>query len=606
MFDNIKKNYILFIILLLGTFLRFYNLDFQSVWLDEIHTLVEANSSLSVSGVYNEVLRGEQIPPHYFIVVNFLFKIFGYTPFVVRFLSVILGVLGIYSIYLLIKQFGFKKEALIAAFLVSINYFHIYYSQEARPYTMLFLFTNLSFVYLIKSIKNITWKNTLLYGLTAGLMIGSHLFGMFVLFSQLVILLAVFIIEKGFLNKSTLIKFLGSGVLIILLFLPSLDVVLKSSEMTSFWVTQNLPDAFTVIFKDLFANSEFLFSLFLIFVILYILRVSKINQKISIQNNELFLFSVVMIWMFFLILIPLLRSYISVPMLINRYFISLLPALLIIASFGLAFIKNTLVRGTLITIFVFFSMTDLIVIKNYYLKPTKSQFRESSAFVLSKVGKNEKVVSSLPNYFNYFFQKSNIKLIDSNLDAFVSTQDTTKVESFWYIDAHGRTFSPTIETQNRLEKYYFLEDNFEGHDAWARHYISIKDAPKTVDISAFDLSKESDGDTFKKNIEVFEVTNNTIKASGWAHFEDQASTSTKVFLILIKDNLASLIPSEKVNRKDITIVNGNKYDMDNSGFNALFNTSLMDSGNYNFALVLIDKETNKKGIYISNHVFVKN
>ena len=163
-----------------------------------------------------------------------------------------------------------------------------------------------------------------------------------------------------------------------------------------------------------------------------------------------------MIWMFFLILIPLLRSYISVPMLINRYFISLLPALLIIASFGLAFIKNTLVRGTLITIFVFFSMTDLIVIKNYYLKPTKSQFRESSAFVLSKVGKNEKVVSSLPNYFNYFFQKNNIKLIDSNLDTFVSTQDTTKVESFWYIDAHGRTFSPTIETQNRLEKYYFF------------------------------------------------------------------------------------------------------------------------------------------------------
>ena len=43
MIKIIKENGVLLIIIFLATFLRFYHLDFQSIWLDEIHTMIESD-----------------------------------------------------------------------------------------------------------------------------------------------------------------------------------------------------------------------------------------------------------------------------------------------------------------------------------------------------------------------------------------------------------------------------------------------------------------------------------------------------------------------------------------------------------------------------------
>ena len=43
----IKSNYIFIAIMFIAAIARFYHVDFQSVWLDEIHTLNEANPTKS-------------------------------------------------------------------------------------------------------------------------------------------------------------------------------------------------------------------------------------------------------------------------------------------------------------------------------------------------------------------------------------------------------------------------------------------------------------------------------------------------------------------------------------------------------------------------------
>ena len=88
----IKSNKWLVILLFLATILRVYNVDFQSVWLDEIHTINEANPSLSFSEMYQLMMITEPHPPLYFILVKIVFTVFGYTTFVLRCFSALLGV----------------------------------------------------------------------------------------------------------------------------------------------------------------------------------------------------------------------------------------------------------------------------------------------------------------------------------------------------------------------------------------------------------------------------------------------------------------------------------------------------------------------------------
>jgi hypothetical protein len=61
--NRIKSNKGLMIILFLAAILRIYHIDFQSVWLDEIHTINEANPSLSFSEMYQMMMITEPHPP---------------------------------------------------------------------------------------------------------------------------------------------------------------------------------------------------------------------------------------------------------------------------------------------------------------------------------------------------------------------------------------------------------------------------------------------------------------------------------------------------------------------------------------------------------------
>ena len=73
---KLKNNYWLLAILVLGSMLRFYHIDFQSIWLDEIHTMNEANPNIPFMDLYDVIMSGEQMPPLYFYSLYFIFKVF--------------------------------------------------------------------------------------------------------------------------------------------------------------------------------------------------------------------------------------------------------------------------------------------------------------------------------------------------------------------------------------------------------------------------------------------------------------------------------------------------------------------------------------------------
>ena len=124
----IKNNQWLLLILSFATFLRLYRVDFQSIWLDEILTMNDANPKLTLKEFYDGIMFWEFIPHLYFLLVKFLFEIFGYTTIVARVFSAFIGIVGVYSMYLLAKEIFNKNAGLIAAALLTVNIFHISFS----------------------------------------------------------------------------------------------------------------------------------------------------------------------------------------------------------------------------------------------------------------------------------------------------------------------------------------------------------------------------------------------------------------------------------------------------------------------------------------------
>ena len=53
---KIKLNFILIAILILAAIFRFYNIGFQGAWLDELHTLKEADPSLTFKELHEVIM----------------------------------------------------------------------------------------------------------------------------------------------------------------------------------------------------------------------------------------------------------------------------------------------------------------------------------------------------------------------------------------------------------------------------------------------------------------------------------------------------------------------------------------------------------------------
>src|SRR5829696_1576191 len=124
-------------IMLLGAVLRLYGLDFQSLSDDEL-----ASWDFSHRETLSQVIRGVRgdiHPPLYFLILHFARWIFGESEWALRLPSAIAGWLCILAIYLLGKRLYSEREGIMAALFLAVLWAPIYYSQEARAYSMLIL-----------------------------------------------------------------------------------------------------------------------------------------------------------------------------------------------------------------------------------------------------------------------------------------------------------------------------------------------------------------------------------------------------------------------------------------------------------------------------------
>lgn len=113
--------------------LRVLRLDASGLGYDELFSL--AAGTLAFPDWLIAVFEDRVHPPGYYFLGQFWYGI-GHAEFIVRYLSVVFGVLAIPLIYRLGKTVVDERLGLIAAALLTVSPFHIYYSQEARMYSL--------------------------------------------------------------------------------------------------------------------------------------------------------------------------------------------------------------------------------------------------------------------------------------------------------------------------------------------------------------------------------------------------------------------------------------------------------------------------------------
>ncbi len=130
----LSSRLLLLAILLLAACLRFYRLDTQSFWNDEGNSarIAERTPGLIIAGA-----AGDIHPPGYYLLLHYWRAMFGQSEFALRSLSVVAGVALVAFTYLMGRRLFGETVGLMAAFLGAISPFAIYYSQEARMYTLL-------------------------------------------------------------------------------------------------------------------------------------------------------------------------------------------------------------------------------------------------------------------------------------------------------------------------------------------------------------------------------------------------------------------------------------------------------------------------------------
>jgi len=165
---------------LLAWGVRLYRLDAQSLWYDEGVTATLAQRTLVDLTAWTA--RDIQ-PPLYYYVVWGWGRLAGWSEWSLRFVSVWWGVLAVPLLAVLTQRLTRSRAATVtAALLTAFHPLLVYYSQEARMYTMLVALGLLAGYQLVRIDDGEShWRAWVSYALVATLAVYTHYFAFFLL-----------------------------------------------------------------------------------------------------------------------------------------------------------------------------------------------------------------------------------------------------------------------------------------------------------------------------------------------------------------------------------------------------------------------------------------
>lgn len=348
------------LILIFGLILRLVNLN-QSLWLDEAVQAITSKGSFSA--IFSE-LQGDFHTPLYHVLMWAWVHLLGFSEIVLRLPSVFFGVATIYVVYLIAKNIFSKKHlfAELSALLMAVAPFHIYYSQEARPYALVTFLTSLSMYFFLKE----KWVK---YLVSTVLAFYASYFVLFIILTQGLIIL---VRKKYFQYLYILIS--------LLFFIPWLPMFLTQIKVGQ-QATMVLPEWGRLV------NASFIKALPLTFIKFTIGRITIFNkifyvvitgllflaygglitkallvrEKFKVDNSKLIIF----LWLIIPVILAWLIS-LAVPNYQPFRLLLVLPAFYLILAIGIISFKSRILS---FLAFLFIFWVSVFSFLTYYFNP---------------------------------------------------------------------------------------------------------------------------------------------------------------------------------------------------------------------------------------------
>lgn len=475
----LSLSYALPLILVVAGALRLININSQSIWLDEAFSIYIANQPLD--RMLDIIIKHDTPPPLYYVLLHYWLG-FGDTALNARLLSALFGIVTVAVVYLLGRDLIDRTVGLITALFLAVSPFHIWYSQETRMYSLLFMLCMLSVYFLLRALqtgKRVFWVS---YVVATSLATYTQISSMFFVIGEWMAVI-IYIIKTPHTrpNHSLLLKLLRpwflSQAALLLLWLPWLPNFLQQSQTYQrFWIEYPTPELVVTLFLEFSSaylphwkipyGREILITFTIILALLAARRLAR--------RDYLFLLS--------LFAIPIATMYLfslSKPIFLSRALIFCIAPFLMLIAGGIVGLNRARLGYGLAVALV---LLNLISLYRLYTVSIKEEWDIASGYVAANASAGDLVLflaadTQIP--FDYYTRDSDVALETRGLpvDVFavgpleppMTLDDLARMdqlidgrESFWLVVSHsefpdpeGITRSHADDTYQRLEQKEF-------------------------------------------------------------------------------------------------------------------------------------------------------
>ncbi len=456
-----KKYAGIFVIVILGIILRLLFIDKpDGLWNDEYVSWMIA--AVPFGQGFIDAVKSQCHMPFYYLYLKFFMSIFGQSDILLRLTSVFAGILSIIVMYFIGKE-NDKKTGLMCAGMTAISSFLIYYSQEVRLYSILFLFSALSLLYTLRCIKKTAKNNFILCALFNFLILFTHTIGFVYVFFNLIFLsLNLYKELKKAIIRIWISIFAGGIILSPLVF--KIFTTQSFSQWWGHFSISKLVFLFTDYFSPVLTNltnapDNFLYAPKLAFFMLVPASIaagciikSLIKNKLNTQLFAVFACTIAVLT---------IAAMSGKLVFLTKYSIEIYPILIFLACYGAASINNKVIKYALIIIYSLISLGYIIFHPYSAPKMRRPEGHKIMTDILSRMDLKSDDIILLEYYpqnrFQKYFDFSPYRVVEiqkGNFPEYLTSSNT-------YKDAYndGKKLYKPIFSTNKNSYFESMLDN---------------------------------------------------------------------------------------------------------------------------------------------------
>ncbi len=393
MIGFIRKNYLYLIIIFASILFSLSTLMTQSILLDEAQSLWVSTKSVQTILYFD---AQDVLVPLYELLLHFWIQIFGNTIIAARSLSFLFFLATLPFLYQLGKEASDKKTAMITVTLFALSPFILWYSSEARMYSLFAFIATINHIFFLRYMRSSGKHSKFGYIVSTIVGLYTHYFFIFLLFTQFIFLLLRWWIKK--VKENLHLLFMHMLMLFVsgLFFLPwayyfiSLGAAANTQPLIPPPTSYNLIQSVVNFLFGFQSNAiqSILISLWPIFILGLFIIFTK-NERQNVASINYFAFAT-----FFPIIIIFLGSFIK-PIFLSRYLILVTPTLFFLLAWTISRNRNRIAKVVLGTLFI--AMFVSLVYQNISITtPVKKNYKGVASYLEQQATPSDIIAVSAP------------------------------------------------------------------------------------------------------------------------------------------------------------------------------------------------------------------